>query len=407
MNLVIRSRLRQYALLALSAIFILILVTRAASNWLSYIYAGDPPPRGLKDALALEGKNSEFYFLLAQFYDNYDTSESTNEVYTYYQKALELNPVNYSYWFYLADSLFMDGKKEDALFALNQATELAPGVVSLRWMSAILASKLGNEDVLVDNLKPVVAHDPERREKAFTILWQSLRNGDRILNIVPDRVLPEYLKFLIETSRLSEATAAWDKLSSEQKVSEKTFFRYVDFLIRQNDILRAKKIWASQLGDWSGVWNGDFEKSIYNRGFDWRIKNIEGVRISRTDSPYNNRSLKIEMDGKHNIDFKHLTQIVPVQENTKYKLTALMKSKDLSTSNGFFWEAYCYNNKGLKAESEQVLGTVDLRPVTMSFTTPRNCRSIVIRLKREKSDKINRNIYGTLWMEKVALEQEH
>ena len=74
MNLVIRSRLRQYTLLALFIIVVIILVTRAANNWLSYVYASDPPPKGLKEAMVLEPNNSEFYFLLAQYYDNYDAS---------------------------------------------------------------------------------------------------------------------------------------------------------------------------------------------------------------------------------------------------------------------------------------------------------------------------------------------
>lgn len=404
MNLVIRSRLRQYALLALSAIIIFILVTRAASNWLSYIYAGDPPPRGLKEAMVLEGNNSEFYFLLAQYYDNYDFTLPRAEVSNLYKKALELNPLNYNYWFYLAEFLSRQGEKDKAVYALNQSTRLSPGVVSLRWAAGMLASKLGDKEALLDNLVPVMAYDGERRQKAFTILWQTLRKGDDIRKVLPAQAVPDYMKFLIKTKRVPETYEIWS--DHKDLVDYNLFMLMMNFLIYQNSIDFAKNAWTDRMGAWDGVWNGKFEKAINNNGFDWTISNLEGIKITTPkDSDQKGSALRIEFDGNNNYDFYHFRQVVPVEENTSYTLSSDIKSENLTTRNGIFWEAYCLHGDDLYQRSEQTYGTTDWHKVELSFTTPPGCTSAVIRLRRFKTD-IDTPFSGVLWIDDVELEKD-
>ena len=134
---------------------------------------------------------------------------------------------------------------------------------------------------------------------------------------------------------------------------------------------------------------------------------MEGAKITESIDPKDNgRSIKIEFDGKHNVDFYHLYQFIPVEEETNYKLTSLMKSEDISTRNGLLWQVYCANNKNLHAESEPVRGTTDWHPVTVSFTTPKGCSAVVLKLRRYKTDKFSNNISGIVWVDKVALEKE-
>lgn len=407
MRLTINSGLYRYAAIIVTIVISVAMAWSSATSWFSYIYAGDPPPGGLKDAISLERDNAEFYFLLGQYYDIYDFTAPREDIYGLYKKALELNPFNYNYWLSLARFLSKEGRRDEALFTLNQATQLSPGIVSLRWDAGMLASELGDTKALLDNLSSVITNDPHRRKKAFIVLWQTLRNGDQILNIVSDEALPQYMHFLISTHRTSEAEKAWEKLSKKNEIREDLFLRYVGFLIRENELSRAKQAWVDRFGDWNGVWNGNFKHKILNGGFGWKIRNVDGAKITeRANIDGNSDSIKIEFDGKHNIDYKHLSQVVLVEENSKYKLSSFMKTKDISTSNGLFWQVYCLDSKELYSESEQVRGTSDLQQVTLSFETPEDCRSVVIRLKRDKSNKIDRNISGTLWIDEVALEKE-
>ena len=259
MKFTISSRFSQYPSIFLTIIISLLLVWNSAKSWLAYIDADDPPPDGFKEAIAIDDSNAQFYFLLSQYYNNYDMSFPRDQVYNLYMKALELNPFNYNYWYYLAEFLSGEGKRDKALFALNQATELSPGVVELRWRAGMLAAKLVDENALLDNLSSVIANDRNRRLKAFIILWQSIRNGNKIQHVIPNNALPAYLHYLISTHRVSEAEIIWNRMLNNVEIPRDIFLRYVTFLINEHDIASAKKAWVHQFGDWRGVWNGNFE----------------------------------------------------------------------------------------------------------------------------------------------------
>jgi Carbohydrate binding domain/Tetratricopeptide repeat len=406
MKFTIGSKFSRYISIFLTVIISLLLAWTSAKSWLAYTYAGDPPPEGLKDAIATEDGNSQFYFLLGQYYDNYDVSVPRDQVYKLYRKALELNPLNYNYWYYLAEFLSDEGKRDKALFALNQATELSPGTVALRWKAGMLATRLGDEKTLSDNLKPVIAYDPDRRKKAFIVLWQSLGNGDRISEIIPDVALPEYLNFLIETRRIPDARKVVGRFTNIDGIPDPIFLKYVSMLIDNNMIESAKEVWRRKFGEWEGVWNGNFEKGLLNAGFDWTFNDAEGAKIKMdADTAGRGNSLEIEFDGSSNVDFYHFRQNIPVKPNTRYELSAYMKSKDLTTGNGIFWKVYCPLSNELNAASEQVLGTTDWHPVTVRFETPTGCDFIRIILRRVKSDSMYGKISGTVWIDDVSLKK--
>ena len=163
MKFKLNSRLSLYSSILLAIFVSLFLSWSAAKSWFSYIYAGDPPPGGFTEAIGVEGDNSQLYFLLAQFYENYDFTVPRGDIQDLYRKALELNPLNYNYWYYLAEFLSTEGKRDLALFSLNQATELAPGVVSLRWAAGILASRLG---------EPIEREALERLRRPPVLWWE-------------------------------------------------------------------------------------------------------------------------------------------------------------------------------------------------------------------------------------------
>lgn len=405
MNLHIRSRLHRYGAISLIIIIVFYLVSASAGGWLSYTYAGDPPPGGLKDAIVLEGDNSDFYFLLGQYYDNHDFTAPRSEVFNCYRKALELNPLNYSYWFYLAEFFSREGERDKAMFALKQATGLSPGVVALRWGAGMLASKLGDREAILDNLRAVIASDPQRRERAFIVLWQSLRNGDDILNMVPDQAVPDYINFLLNTKRITEAHKAWTM--HKGLVNSSIYMRMISSLIYGDEIELAKSAWTDRMGDWNGfVWNGDFEEKIESDGFDWMIIDKPGIDIARVKDGAGH-TVKIEFDGKEDYAFDHFRQVVPVKENTQYRFSSDIKTADITTRNGVYWETFCLHKKGMYETSVSTYGTTGWHSAWFSFTTPAGCDSIILKLKRDKSDIYDRPFSGTIWIDNVVLEEEN
>jgi len=403
MKLTLQSKFSQYTAILITILISFMLIMDSAKSWFSYIYAGDPPPNGLKDAYSLESGNAEFYFLLAQYYNFYDYTFPRENIYPLYKKALELNPFNYVYWYSLAQFLSMQDRKDDARFALNEAVELSPGVVALRWEAAMMASELGDSELIKENLASVITYDPHRQKKAYILLWASLKNGDEILQIIPENAYLSYLHFLISTKRKNEAIKLWDKIEHKNSIPESLFVRYVNFLLFNHELERAVQAWTERLGGWDGIWNGDFEKSILNGGFDWRINNTDGSEAARKfDASQNTHLMEIDFDGENHAAVQMVSQNVPVNANTLYAIDIKQKSKELSTGTGLYWEVYCPSDSKLLARTNNIRGSSDWRNLSLTFKTSYGCDLVSVRLISGRTDK---KMSGTLWIDKVAMKE--
>jgi hypothetical protein len=406
MKLKLKSKFSRYIAILITIVISFMLIMDSAKSWFSYIYAGDPPPNGLKYAYSLESGNAEFYFLLAQYYNFYDYTFPRENIYPLYKKALELNPFNYGYWYSLAQFLSMQNRKDDARFALKQAVELSPGVVALRWEAAMMASELGDRESVLSNLRPVIASDPHRRKRAFVVLWHSIKDGEVILDVISDEALPQYLHFLIDTERPNEAVKVWNRLPDKTTIPDNAFVRYISFLIREGYLNDAKLAWVERLEDWEGIWNSDFEDTILDGGFDWRTSSAEGAKVTQKfETSENTRLVKIEFDGDSESDHTYLTQFIPLTEDTKYSLDIRLKSKDLFTGGELLWEVYCPSEKKSLARTPNIRGISDWRNISLSFETPYGCNLVTLRLRSSKDRWSGKKMSGSLWIDKVAMKE--
>jgi hypothetical protein len=361
-------------------------------------------PEGLKKALALENENPEYIYFLGRYLHISDYKAPRSEVLSLYKRALELSPFDYNYWLSLAELLAEEGEKEKALYILNHTTEMAPGVMSLRWRAGVLGIKLGDKETLSVNFRAVIASDPKRRTEAYAALWEIIGQEGEILVLVSDNALSSYLRFLMDTGRVEETKLVWKRLGEAGETSRDLALDYVSFLLKEDQISLAQGVWREIFGDRKGMWNGNFGETPMNGGFDWRLGKPEGVSIER-ENDNGNFSIELIFDGEHNVDFYHLWQIVPVDEGSKYILSSYMKSDGITTRNGVQWEIYCYKSEGLHFTTEPLVGTHDWRLVNLPFQTPKDCHAIVVRLRRFESDKLDRYIKGRVWVGKVELNK--
>ncbi|MCI0481657.1 MAG: hypothetical protein L0213_08730, partial [Candidatus Dadabacteria bacterium] len=72
MKFTIGSKFSLYLSILLTICISLFLIRSSAKGWLSNIYAEDPAPAGFYEAIKVESGNAQLYFLLAQYYENYD-----------------------------------------------------------------------------------------------------------------------------------------------------------------------------------------------------------------------------------------------------------------------------------------------------------------------------------------------
>jgi tetratricopeptide (TPR) repeat protein len=408
----IKEKGRTLIFLALS----LFLVEETVRLGISSVLYAEGDMDSMEIGLVLNPNDAELNYSLARLYHIFTFDEKRAE--GLYVKSLELSPLLSSSWLGIAEMLVEDsaadeahgrsqnGEKEKARAVLRRLSELTPNSIAYLWEGSMLALRLGDTTTAMEDLRTVATADPRRRNRVFDMCWKVIGDPEPILqNVVSDEVLPSYLTYLISTDKLTETYAVWNRMREKEIDNEDIELRYVDFLLRRRDVETATVVWNKLFPgakNDSLVWNGSFEDKLIGRGFDWRIRKVEGVKIDfdaakKTDGE---RSLRLEFSGENNVNFSHVSQIIPVEPGSDYILTSNISTEDITTRNGIGWEVFCH---GMREKSETVTGTVDWTDNDLTFTTPQDCRFINLRLRRFKSNKLDKYISGTAWVDNVNL----
>ena len=97
------------------------------------------------------------------------------------------------------------------------------------------------------------------------------------------------------------------------------------------------------------VWNGGSENEPRDGGFDWRFLPVEGaeMRWDAADLHSGRRSLRVDFDGKNNVDFENVWQYVPVPPSTRYRFSAFFRTEDLTTDSGIHFDIRDVSRPGL------------------------------------------------------------
>lgn len=158
--------------------------------------------------------------------------------------------------------------------------------------------------------------------------------------------------------------------------------------------------------------NGSFENnlSFWTSGTNIPTCNL---CIDKNISFHGQNSLMIEFDGGVSHSFLGPTQLVLVKPNTKYKLSYMLKTKDISiVKNGPMIQMMSGSDQW--NSSEKYTGTNDWTLVERIFMTSDNTKEITLRFRRFGGDGINANSYslnidkvigGTAWFDCVALNE--
>lgn len=394
--------LRIFFLLALN----LFLIEETIRLWLPSALFGESDVNSIERSLVLNPADAELNSNLGRVYHMLTLGDE-KEAESFYVKSLELNPVLSSSWLGLTEMFVENGENQKALATLGHLSELTPKSISYLWEESILSLRLGDKSMAMKDLRIVAKADPTRRERVFNLCWEVIGNPELILsNVITDESLPDYLWYLMLRDKLDETFPVWKRMKKVGVVSD-TVFSYIEFLLAKDRSSEASSIWSEMFGKRGEflVWNGGFEKEPLGRGFDWRIQNVDGVSI---DFDWEKRfegtkSLRLKFDGKHNVDFYHVYQVVPVEPDTDYLLTSYMSTQEITTRNGITWEVYCYPKINMTKAIEPLTGTTEWKRVELSFHTPSDCKSIVLRLRRYKSEKLDKYIYGVVWVDDVRL----
>jgi hypothetical protein len=183
--------------------------------------------------------------------------------------------------------------------------------------------------------------------------------------------------------------------------------KFVSFLISRKAVAEAVIIRHGH-GGADGMTNGDFEQAVSNAGFDWRWgRDPDGhwnLQQAFGQGRGHGTAIRLMFYGQTNLAFHHLYQIVPVTPGIPHRLRWWWRGQALTTDQGPFVEVYGYDGQGFRVAGPMLTGDRDWQEETLDFTPPEDCRAVVVRLRRNTSQRFDSKIAGTLWVDDFAIE---
>ncbi len=385
-----------------------------------YSYQKNPEKKKLLLATQINPLDPDPFYRLGLFYQ-WDLREADlRRSKEFLLKAIERNPLEQRYWTNLARVLQRLGEVDASEKALEKAVSIYPTGYLGRWVSANLLLERGEFEKARPHLSYLLQHYPNQTATIYDLLFKWNLN----LDIMLDQVVPRdpssfkhFIDYLYQVGEKEGLKKAWVKrVAFDWKPDRKETLRYIEFLIRQGSFGEAFQVWTERLreegivlpSDGNLITNPGFEeREILGGGFDWRMEKVAGAEISfDSDTVFEGkRALKIVFDGKENIDFYHLYQYVAWKPDRDYLLRARLKTQALTTKSGIKIEVVSADRK-FHLSSEMLTGENDWKEIRIPFRTPKGSEGGMVRLRRERTEKFDRFISGSVWLDQVSLKEK-
>ena len=406
-------------LILLSGLFLVSL--QIVSIWQdSYPLGVNSIPENFLKAIRPGTLNPDPFFRLGLFYQWDIRSLDLDRAVHFLCGAIQRNPLNQEYWLSLAGVLQRRGERGKAGKALEKAVGIAPQNYRGHWAAANILLQMGEHEKALTHYSLILAHDPEKSSRVFDVLERAYEDSDPLI----ERVIPKtpaafsrYVSYLYETGNIDRVKKIWEKGPAFGFQPDRAeTIRYVDFLIARGDVEEARRAYVSRLlqegrmipREDNLLINGGFEeKEGLGGGFDWRISAPPGTEVSVVlDGAWEGkRSLKISFNGKENVDFHHVFQFAAWKPNRSYVFQAKVRTRGLTTQSGIQLDVYGAG-KLFYASSEALTGDQDWKDLKVSFRPPEQSQGGVVRIRRAKTEKLDRFIAGEVWIDDARLTQE-
>jgi hypothetical protein len=194
---------------------------------------------------------------------------------------------------------------------------------------------------------------------------------------------------------------------------------FLDFLAFHNQIVDAEAVWSdlqhagvvppdSPAQAANLLYNSGFEAPPLNTGFDWIVNTSPDLEIDLSDPTgyHGGKGLRIEFLVGRNADYDLVDQMVRVKPNTRYQLTAYVRSNNLTSGSGPRLrevEVGCATC-GMRT-SDPTVGTTPWHPIDVEFMTQPQTQAVRISFWRPRENLLSRDVTGTVWLSGLALQE--
>ena len=344
---------------------------------------------------------------IQSYYANLDPAAAAE----YFRRSITRDPLYIPSWVNLAKVELAEGRQKDAERIVDILEPLIEHVSTWKWQELLLAYDLRNDKLFDRSLNFILNRLPYRIPEAHYLAVKYFGDAVAVVpHIAPDN-RTTYLNQLMRAKETDAALAIWQQLrASESPIDRDLELRFCQFLLADNRLEAAESVWQSWAGETqtqATVYDGSFQEEPLNMAFGWRFARNPQVSVDRTTvtSYQGTHSLHLHFRGADNVNFYHVSQLVPVQPGKEYLLSFACRSRNLTTDQGVFVEVLGYRCKGLYAASEPITGSSAWVVQEVRFSPPAGCQAATIRIRRKESLMFDNKISGDYWLDDVKLQE--
>jgi hypothetical protein len=337
---------------------------------------------------------------LKAWYEN-----NSNLAADYFRKTVSINLFHLDAWLKLAQMKTDSGNTPAASDILKFTNSMTREVVQWKWPQILLARELKLDDIFWDNINFVIPYRQFQDEALHLLDMHLSSDSTRALKILELQNWPYYLRWLMKWNRTEDTFQVWRAIAEKQIGDDDLFQRYINYLVSQKEIRQAAMI-RKQYTGMDGLTNPGFESPLSNNGFGWRSRTGAHWEIKRTRSEVmeGDYSLQMIFSGEENINFHHLSQIVPVLPEKTYRFAFWWRSKDMTTDQRPFVEIRGFDCKDTYWKSDMIPVSTDWKQQIFIFSIPKSCNAAAIGVRRNPSYRFDNKISGTLWLDHFEME---
>ncbi|PYU01240.1 MAG: hypothetical protein DMG38_04285 [Acidobacteria bacterium] len=368
----------------------------------------------------LSADEAQIQHRLGQVYAETDTNKSVQ----YLRRAAELSRYSRLYWSDLASACQSIDDTQCADWAAEHLLRLCPMVPYYHQLAAESYLRRNRLDESLAQFRHLLELDPIYATGTWADLLTVLKPDvifQKVLannNKIDSTVEVGYVDFLSAQGDNDAAYRIWNLVANGRPFPFSSVQSYLERLISTGRIEEATHVWQDleRRGTVKSpdaeeknnlVFNGGFEQSPLNAGFDWRTgsTNYLALDFAAPGAYHGAHSLRVDFTIGSNNEYEPVYQIVPVHSSRTYSLKAYVRSQDITSTSGPCLRVSDAQPRGFEdAISETTVRTTEWHPVSLSFSTGPETQSVRLSLWRPRGRIFPMEISGSFWLDAVTLE---
>ena len=324
-----------------------------------------------------------------------------------FRQALAVNPVFIPAWLGLAELKNDTGDRKAADRLLNRADQLTAEVNRYRWDKVLVAHQMGRRDILERDLVWLAAEATGKtRDDALRLAFSLWPEPAELMRVMGADNLASLFSYAVRSRRTDEAAILWAGLGdATSTLDRQEVANFVELLLREDKVEQAGAVWRQVFGPEPLLHDGSFADKPLQTAFGWRMGKVQGSswRVAKGEGDEPTRALRLQFNHLENIDFRHVSQIVPLTGGRAYRLKGQWKSLSLTTDQRPFVEVLGHKCKAEPARSEMIEPSQPWRTFSLDFTVPADCHAMMVRVRRTASLQIDNQLGGELWLADLGI----